>query len=87
MPCGGLAPFLRTCKRSQKIRRESSVNALWRASSISTQQDGCGIRHTQKNVSMPCGGLAPFLRPRRKKDVSGGLRVSMPCGGLAPFLR
>ena len=67
-------------------RLDICVNALWRAYSISTGINaGCpGIKRC---VSMPCGGLTPFLLGWKRRHCGGQGAVSMPCGGLTPFLR
>ncbi len=41
--------------------KDKSVNALWRANSISTLGKDKNVFLDCMDVSMPCGGLTPFL--------------------------
>ena len=61
MPCIGLFPFLPLTRMRKRRNPKSCVNALYRASPISTKRNP--LTSLRKcSVSMPCIGLLPFLR-------------------------
>ena len=84
MPSGGLIPFLQEWNYRRDTLDDDSVNALERAYTISTEPQR--HRWRQGNVSMPSGGLLPFLLTKYSRVSNKKNDVSMPSGGLLPFL-
>ena len=80
----GLSPFIQIYIQKMKSQR-LCVNALYRASSISTGNRNSGD-YNSGNVSMPFIGLSPFLHVYLVQNVITKENVSMPFIGLSPFL-
>ena len=85
MPFIGLLPFLHISREQYQHYNIAGVNALYRASSISTMtKDGCSEAYD--SVSMPFIGLLPFLHEEWFTWEIGRGDVSMPFIRLLPFL-
>ena len=83
MPYIGLPPFLHILDE-EEFNHEGCVNALYRASPISTESEE-ETPEESEDVSMPYIGLPPFLHKSSQKDLFYDT-VSMPYIGLPPFL-
>ena len=85
MPCGGLTPFLQNRSNNICIFNNISVNALWRANSISTKkrQKSATKKEYCVNALWRANSISTSTRGM---VVTAGSIVSMPCGGLTPFL-